>query len=253
MMKRMRVAPILCLVVTLLWGPAAAADPEPVLVISYTAAVADRPAFLQALEDAHSKRLFAWQREGLLKTHELYLNRYADEGTWDAIAVLSFADIAGLQTWNRIERRSPGGLPGSARKLVKAIQTTQVDLFRHAGPNSAPARDSAYLIVPYDYLVSLAQYKSYLDQYTFPQFAGWMEEGALRGYSFYLARYPAGRNWTALLILDYVSDDTLAQRDAVMAKVRARLAQDPVWKSISDNKQAVREEGQLVVADRLVP
>lgn len=38
-------------------------------------------------------------------------------------------------------------------------------------------------------------------------------------------------------------------RDAVKNSVRARLALDPAWKAISDDKKAVREELALTLAD----
>jgi hypothetical protein len=73
----------------------------------------------------------------------------------------------------------------------------------------------------------------------------------LAGYGLHVARYYAGRPWTALLVLDYRDEDALARRDEVVAKVRARLAADPAWKAISDNKKAMRAEKQLAVADQL--
>jgi hypothetical protein len=38
----------------------------------------------------------------------------------------------------------------------------------------------------------------------------------------------------------------------VVAKVRARLKDNPEWKAISDAKKSIRNEKQLVIADPLV-
>lgn len=101
--------------------------------------------------------------------------------------------------------------------------------------------------------MSVGEYRKYLQEYTFPQMEGWIEEQVLQTYSIYLTRYPAGRKWTALLVLEYKNDAALAQRPAVQTKVRERLAKIPSWKAISDNKQSIREEGQVVVADQVAP
>ena len=65
----------------------------------------------------------------------------------------------------------------------------------------------------------------------------------------YLARYPAGRPWQSLLVLEYRNDQALAARDAVVAKVRARLTANAKWKAVSENKKNVRAEKTPVLAD----
>jgi hypothetical protein len=78
-----------------------------------------------------------------------------------------------------------------------------------------------------------------------------MEEGVLASYGIYLARYPAGRPWQSLLVLEYKSDQALGARDAAVAKVRARLKENPKWKAISDSKKNVRVERSPVIADSI--
>jgi len=108
-----------------------------------------------------------------------------------------------------------------------------------------------FLVIPYEYLVPVNEYLQYLDDYTLPQLDGWMQEGVLARYDIYLARYPVGRPWQSLLVLEYKDDRALAARDATVARVREKLKDNPKWKAISDNKKNVRNERQPVVADPL--
>jgi hypothetical protein len=54
-----------------------------------------------------------------------------------------------------------------------------------------------------------------------------------------------------LLVLEYNNDQALGMRESIVAKVRARLKEDPQWKALSDNKKRIREEKQAVIADPL--
>ena len=185
---------------------------------------------------------------GVLQDYRLVYNRYVDSANWDAMALLSFAGDAGVERWKRIEIDSPAGLSSNALDLATAIDTVPADLMRQNGKSE---RDSVFLVIPYEYLVPVNEYIQYLDDYTLPQLDGWMQEGVLAHYDVYLARYPAGRPWQALLVLEYKGDRGLAARDAVVAKVRARLKDNPKWKAISDSKKNVRNERAPVIGDPL--
>jgi len=52
-------------------------------------------------------------------------------------------------------------------------------------------------------------------------------------------------------VLEYRSDTALGQREAVVARVRARLQQQPEWRAIAANKQKIREEKEAVIADTI--
>jgi len=221
-----------------------------VLVIAYQTGLQSRPRFLDLLMGEQSRRLEHWRRAGVLDHYQLLINRYTDAGSWDAMAVLTFKDGEQLGRWHQIERSAPGGLERAALAMVTSIQTSPVDLFR-SGAAQRPRSHPAFVVIPYEYLVSLGEYERYIDAYVIPQTQGWIDEQALQSYTMYLARYPAGRPWGALLILEYADDGALARRAAVTAKVRERLANIPSWKAISDGKQAIRTEGKLVVADEV--
>ncbi len=242
----------LLLVAAFSWRPVHAADPRGsgplALVITYHAAPVNRAALRKAMEESEAPQFERWKKEGVLKDARILFNRYADAASFDAMALLTFARYADLERWNAIEKAAPGGLSPRAAALVSSIETGPADLMRQkAGPN-APS-SAPYLVIPYEYLVSAGEYVAYLDGYTVPQLDGWMEEGVLSRYGILLARYPAGRPWNSLLVLEYKDDAALGERDVTTAKVRARLKDNPKWKAISDAKKNVRNEKPPVIAD----
>jgi hypothetical protein len=223
--------------------------PSPGLVIAFHSKAADRPALRAALESAHVARLKRWKAEGAIAGYRLFFTRYADGAGWDAMEVLSFRDTAGLARWSAVERTAPGGLAPKTLALVQSIDTTPIDYARGGGGDRA--YDPAILVIPYVALVTPTEYLRYLDGYTIPQFNGWIAEGVLDGYDVMTSKFPAGRDWNALIVLRYRNDAALGRRDEIVAKVRARLALDPAWKAISDDKKAVRTEKVLAVADQI--
>ena len=235
-------------------GPAAAAPPEASelsLVEAISTTPANRAALREDLVASQASRLAAWRAQGVLKSYRLLFNRYADTGSWDAMEILTFADPAAQARWNAIERTSPAGLDARALALATAISSTPSDLARRGAARSSAAAGGPLLVIPSDALVSVPEYLKYVDGYTVTKMQGWMDEGVLAGFGLHVGRYYAGRPWTALLVLQYRDEAALARRDEVVAKVRARLANDPAWKAISDNKKAMRAEKQLAVADQL--
>ena len=248
-----KLGPLLPLIALIVLTAARAneADPRDIgpraLIITYHTTPAHRAAFRHELEES-TAQWRRWKDDGVLQDYRHVYNRYVDSANWDAIALLSFAGDGGVERWKRIEIDSPAGLSSKALDLATAIDTVPADLMRQNGKS---ARDSVFLVIPYEYLVPVNEYIQYLDDYTLPQLDGWMREGVLAHYDVYLARYPAGRPWQALLVLEYKGDRGLAARDAVVAKVRARLKDNPKWKSISDSKKNVRNERAPVVADPL--
>ncbi len=228
---------------------AGAEPPDPGLVIAFHAKAADRTALRTALETTQPARLRRWQADGLLTGYRLLFARYADGGGWDAMELLSFKDAAAMSRWRATERAAPGGLDARALALVTSIDTTPTDHIRGGGADRAT--DPAVLVVPYVSLIPAADYARYLDGYTIRQFEGWIAEGVLDGYDIFTSKYPAGRDWNALIVLRYNDDAALGRRDEVVGRTRARLVLDPAWKAISDDKKSVRTEKILVVADQI--
>lgn len=221
------------------------------LIISYHASPANRAALRRELQGEGATAFQHWKQDGVLSDYHLLFGRYADGDNADALAVLTFSDYAALSRWNRIEQTSPGGLPKKAQALVSNIQTAPADMVRSGGSDSAAA-DSVFMVIPYQLMIPEAEYVKYADGYVIPQFDGWIKEGVLKRYEILVDRYAAGRPWSTMVLLEYKNDAALGRREAVVARVRARLKDDPQWKAISDDKKHIRNELQLVLADPLV-
>ncbi len=219
------------------------------LVITYHATPANRAALRQAMEISEVRQFQKWKDDGVLQGARILVNRHVDSVTWDAMAILTFARYSDVERWNAIERTAPAGLSPKALALTSAIETTPGDLMKEGGSEGKPG---VFLVIPYEYLVPVNEYLAYLDGYVVPQMDGWMEEGVLARYGVFLARYPAGRPWQSMLILEYKDNQALGARDATTAKVRARLQSNAKWKAISDAKKNVRNEKPPVIADAIV-
>ncbi|MDB5451293.1 MAG: hypothetical protein JWQ52_2421 [Phenylobacterium sp.] len=231
-------------------GPPATALAEPTLAIALYAKPSNRPALRAALQGEQAQRLRTMRKQGLIKSYRLLFTRYADAGVWDGLELLSFRDEAALSQWKAVERTSPGGLAATALGLTDQVVSTPADSARSGGEPHETA-EPAFLVIPYQASVSTPEYLKYLDGYTVPQFDGWVTEHVLNGYEIEISRFPADRPWVSLILLRYRDDAALARRDETTAKVRARLAGDPAWKAISDNKKSVRTEKIAAVADQL--
>lgn len=223
-------------------------DTQPALIIAYHTTPMNWTAFRKAVRSEELPHLRALQKEGVLRSYHVFFNRHVDSADWNAMAMLTFKGAAGLARWTQAAWQKPGGLKQDQLALTSRIETTPVNLVRYGG---APKSTSSpvTLVIPYRYLVSDAAYLKYLDGYTIPQLKGWIDAGVLARYTIFLAQYPASRPWSAMLVLEYRSDDALAARDGVKERVRAKLSNDPAWKAISDDKKAIREELALTLAD----
>lgn len=224
------------------------------LFITYRCALSNRVALRRYMIAKGLPQLDGWRRQGLLTGYHVLFNRYADAETWDMAVLLAFRTFADVDRWKQIELTDPAGLAPEGLQLVTSATTYSMDLLRHdAATNSAKPDDSIFFVIPYDYAPNPTDaYVSYVDGYVVPQLKGWLEEGAIAAYSMYISRFSTSRSWSALLVLEYRGAEGFSARDRVIAKVRARLAQDPEWKKWSEDKQKMRVEKETVVADELL-
>lgn len=246
----------LALLATLLLAPRATAaearDDGPLtLAITYHVAPANRAALREQMETVELAHFQGWKDQGILQDYRVLFSRYVDTGNWDMLALLTFAKYGDVERWKRIEQTHPAGLSAKALALTSSVNSVALDLARNERLPGAP--DSVFMVIPYHVVIPTGEYLSYVDGYVVPQAEGWMQEGALAGYSLYLVRYTADRPWESLLILEYAGDHGLGQRESVVAKVRERLKANARWKAISDGKKDVRIERQAVVGDALRP
>jgi hypothetical protein len=222
------------------------------LIIQYRCPIASRAALRRTAQSEAVAQFEKWKTSGLLAGYRLLFSRYVDNSNWDMSAVLSFRDGAAAARWKRVEALEPSGLLASAQSIVSAASTYPVDLARSADPSPPPA-EPAYMVIPYSFTVTPAEYIQYFDDYVRPQLQGWSRSGVLAGYALYLQRYTAARPWDGLLVLQYKDDAALGQREKVVAQVRQELQNDAKWKAIAENKQSIRTEKEAIVADQLVP
>lgn len=221
------------------------------LIVTYHAVPGNRPALREELEKSGIRQFQRWKDEGILKNFRILFSRYADSDNWDAMAILTFSSPANMGRWEKIEKTTPAGLSQKALALVTVIHTTPTSLARSMSAAETPT-NPVFLVIPYVSLVSTGDYLKYADGYAIPQFDGWVAEGVLSHYDLFTSTFPAGRTWHAMLILEYKDEEALAQRNAVEAKVRGKLKDVPEWKTISDNKKNIRDEKQVVIAEKIV-
>ena len=220
------------------------------LVIQYKCLPRQRGEFRQRLAEENLRRFAQLKSDSVLADYRILFSRYVDTNLWDALALLTFRRYEDAARWRKVEEATPAGLSQEALALTTSIETYPADLMRQAQSEQA-APQAVYLVVPYSFSIPVPAYLKYVDDYVSPQFKGWMEEGILTSYQVYLQRYAAGRPWDTLIFLKYKDDESLGQRETVVAKIRAQLQSNAVWKAASDNKQSLRVEKEAVIADEL--
>ncbi len=241
----------------LLLGAAAdAAEPEDKgprqLLITYRSEAKDRPAFRAYLASEGRALPERWVKEGVLKDYQILFNVVNSSYTWDAMLVLNFNRSADVGRWLALERSSPGGLSSKGLKLARPVDSYLADLaWSGAVPDAAAqVRDSVYYVIPYDYQAA-GEYRKYVAAYVLPQVEGWMKEGVLSSYRFYMNRSPVGKPWDSLFVYQYRDLQAFGRRDEAVAKVREGLKTDPGWQKLNETKASIRSESENTVAQSI--
>jgi hypothetical protein len=185
-------------------------------------------------------RLTHWRDEGFIRGFQVLMSSLIDDEGWESMAIVQLGP-RGLEQWKRID-------PAVSNEAAFST-TVATDLIEQSGVADEAVNSGVYLVIPYEYLVSAAEYRGYARGYVVPQLNGWMKEGVLLGYQLFTARFPAGRSWNALLVLHYRDWIALGQRDSVEDRVRAQLASDAIGKTWANNEQAIRREKVAVIAE----
>ncbi|MGH9843222.1 MAG: hypothetical protein ACREEM_31165 [Blastocatellia bacterium] len=224
------------------------------LLITYRCASAGRPAFREYLAKNGLAQFEQWKREGVIQEYRILFNWYVDADAWDAMAILKFHEYADVARWRAIEKNSPGGLSKEALTLATPIHTYSADAAWQGASETGKgdSKESVFFVIPYELLVPLPDYKTYVDGYVIPQIKGWLKEGVLASYHIYLNRYATGKPWDALFVLEYKDLNAFGLRESTTAKVRAALRDNPAWKTLADGKQKIRNELETVIADALI-
>ena len=223
------------------------------ILVAYRCEPAARPAFRSYLQKNLLARLARLKRSGALRGYQILFNSFTTSMTWDAMAVLQFADYSKTQRWKVIEQTQPGGLDAAGLRLAKGIETYSADLsWEGQADDPGSEANGVYYIIPYEYS-SADQYRKYVDAYVIPQVKGWMKEGVLAGYQIFMNRYQVGRPWDSLFVYHYRDLESFGHRDQTVVKVRENLVNDPEWKRLSDMKQSIRTESENTIAEALQP
>jgi hypothetical protein len=243
------------LLAVLSFNASAADDPKDTgplsMAIQYKCPPGQRTAFRELIENVGLSSFAQWQASGILAGYHILFSRYVDTNSWDMLALLTFPSYTAVERWRQVEASSPAGLPRKALELTSSVETYPVDLVRQ-GSSDSPALKPVYFVIPYTITVPAPAYLKYADDYVRPQFDGWIKEGILSSYQFFMQRYTAGRPWDTLILLKYKDGESFGLREKIVVKVRAQLQSNPAWKAASDNKQNLRVEKQAIIADELV-
>jgi len=236
-------------------GRAAAESNGPAsLVLTYRAPPATRAAFRAWLETKGAAQFAAWKKDGVFAEAQILFGSFAATSTLDAIIILDFAHYTDSARWKEVEKKFPGGLPAEALALAAPESASYADVISHGVAAKRDPAKAAYMIAFYEVLTDIPKYEKYAEGYTAPQMRGWIEAGALSGFTLLLNQTPLGKPWDALLVLEYTDIAGLARRDEVKAAVRAQLAKtDPAWVAWSKDKTGIRKELSLFIADAITP
>lgn len=228
------------------------------LFMTYRCPIDKRAAFREHAADAVVSQFETWKQQGVFNDYLMLFSSFANAGETapDMVVRLDFARYADVQRWKVVERTFPAGLSPQALQLCAPATTDLVDLSFAGGPAKTRNLSKAvYLWIPYHLGpgVSKGQYKEYFKGYVKPQADGWLADGALSWWGVYLNHHYTGKPWDTLLLLEYADIEGLARRDVIKQQVRARLNNDPAWKTLSDNKQEIRQEDQVIIMDPILP
>jgi len=234
--------------------PGVAGSDEPAsLVITYRARPENRVAFRTWLETKGAAQFAGWKKSGVFTEVQIFFGSLAATSTIDALVILDFARYTDSARWKEVEREHPGGLSPEALKFAAAESSQFAEaISRGAGPGRDPAK-AVYLVAFYEVPADMPRYREYARGYVEPQMRGWLEAGALSGFTMLANHAPLHHPWDALLVLEYSDLASLARRDEVKRAVRTRLAAtDPNWAEWSKDKGGLRKELSLFMADAIL-
>ncbi len=202
------------LAVLLLLSAAQAQPPEQAggplqLIVTYRCPPPRRAAFRQFMIENGIQRFEHWKQDGLLRDYRFLFNWYVDVDTWEAMAILSFPSYDKMARWKEIEHSSPGGLSRDALELALPVSSTAADVV-FEGNGEAPVNhaDGVYFVVPVDD----ANFMDYANANLIPQAKAAIRAGTLSSAEIFSNRYPGGKRWRFLVVLEYKDLDSFGHR-----------------------------------------
>ncbi len=167
------------------------------------------------------QRFEHWRQDGMLKEYRFLFNWYVDVDSWDAMAVLTFTSYAQVARWKLVEHASPGGLIRDALEMAWPLNTTPADLVVQ-GASDQPwnSANSVFMAVPYD-APTPANFRDFANATLAPQLKTWLRDGSLVSYRVYANRYPGGKRWQGMVMLEYRDMESYAHARPLMKDTRA--------------------------------
>lgn len=228
------------------------------LFITFRCKPETKAAFRAHMAGAGVNQFEKWKKDGVYKDYLILFSAYVNSGDTapDMLVRLDFAKYVDSANWKAIERTQPAGMTAEALKLCSPVTSYLSDITWEGGPSAKRDLSKAvYLWIPYHLGegTSKGDYKKYFSTYVKPQNDGWLEDGALSWWGVYLNQHNTGTPWDIIFLYEYSDIRGLARRDNVKESVRAKLRNDPDWKRVSDGKQKVRVEDQVIIMDPILP
>ena len=185
------------------------------LIVTYRCPPPRRAAFRQYMNEYGVQRFDRWKQDGILKEYKFLFNWYVDVDTWDAMAVLTFPDYAALARWKDIEKTSPGGLPRDAVDMAWPLNTYSADLVAmEKSDTPADQAHAIYFVVAYD--------NANFRDAVVPQAKAYLRDGMVLSYRVFVNRYPGGKRWQGLSILEYKDLEAFGRRRGEPSKAGDR-------------------------------
>ncbi len=219
------------------------------LIITYRCPPPRRAGFRMYMSEFGIPRFDRWKQNGVIQNYRFLFNSYVDVDDWDAMALLSFADDAQAAKWRDVEKTNPGGLARDALEIAWPLNTYSAILVNGTSASPQTSSNSIFFVMPYD--ATEDEYRDFANSYLAPQVNAWMREGLLASYSIFRNRYPGGKRWEGLMVIEYKDAQAFSKRDDVDAKVRAQLMNDPAWRAAAEKARSVSVR-EPVIASELV-
>lgn len=224
------------------------------LVLTYMCPVQNRPAFRAYMETKGVAQFEQWRKEGAVKNYLILFSHFANAQLEDMWVILDFEKFSDVGRWQAIERKFPGGLAAEALALGSPKTCVYTDKGWSGGKPNPDQTKSAYMMIPYETLVSADEYADFVNRYVEPQLKGWLKSGIMHTYAVHIEQNPTNAPWDSLLVFEYDGLRGIALRDVVKQQVRDNeLKNDPGYKHFSPIKRTIRKELQPTTFDAIVP
>lgn len=217
------------------------------LIITYRCPPPRRAAFRQYMSEFGLPRFEHWRQEGVLQDYRFLFNWYVDADTWDAMAVLSFANFQQSERWADVEKGNPGGLAQDALEMAWPLNTYSADIVARASADTPRSlADRVFYVAPYD--APAADFREYANSFLAPQAMATMREGILASYAIFANRYNGGKRWQGLIVIEYKDAGSFARREDVGSKVRAQLREDAAWRAAGEKGKSITEREAVIAS-----